>query len=125
MDAEGLQKAMSSGSAWDGMVVLELAVRAPEWLAGLILVASAGAGHSGEEEIKSISCLTLVVWGEDNSVIPLADAARFSAAIADSREEAIPDVTAEDGMPVWSRHHPMRFKPEAFNRITARLLSGL
>jgi pimeloyl-ACP methyl ester carboxylesterase len=66
-----------------------------------------------------------VVWGEDDSVIPLANAAWFDAVIADSRVETIRDVSAEDGVPEWGGHHPMRFKPEAFNRITTQFLRGL
>jgi pimeloyl-ACP methyl ester carboxylesterase len=117
MDAEGLQKATVGGVSWGGMVALEMALAAPERVERLLLVDSAGAGLYTEEQMESIACPTLVVWGEDDSVIPLAHAAWFGAAIPHCRVEVIPGVTEQEGVPPWSGHHPMRFKSDEFNRI--------
>ena len=117
MDNEGVETATVGGVSWGGLIALQLALDAPQRVARLILVDSAGAGQVSEDQLETIGCPTLVVWGEDDSVIPLANAAWFGAAIPHARVETIPDVTAQEGVPAWGGHHPMRFKPEVFNRI--------
>lgn len=124
MDAEGLQTATICGVSWGGLVALRAALDAPDRVERLILVDSAGAGQLTEEQLESITCQTLVVWGEDDSVIPLATAAWFGAAIRHSQVETIPDVTTQPGVPAWGGHHPMRFKPQEFNEIVARFLQA-
>jgi len=123
MDAEGFRAATIGGVSWGGMIALEMALAAPERVERLILVDSAGAGFYSEERLESIACPTLVVWGEDDSVIPLANAAWFGAAIPHCRVEVIPDVTEQEGVPPWGGHHPMRFKPAEFNDIVTEFLA--
>jgi pimeloyl-ACP methyl ester carboxylesterase len=123
MDAESLSTATIGGVSWGGLVALQAALSAPGRVERLILVDSAGAGYLTEEQLESIGCPTLVVWGEDDSVIPLATAAWFGAAIPNCLVEAIPDVTAQPGVPPWGGHHPMRFKPQEFNEIVTRFLT--
>jgi pimeloyl-ACP methyl ester carboxylesterase len=122
MNAEELGAATVGGVSWGGMVALEVALTAPERVQRLILVDSAGAGHFAEELLESITCPTLVVWGEDDSVLPLANAAWFGAVMPNCRVETIPDITEEEGVPSWGGHHPMRFKPHEFNRIVTDFL---
>ena len=125
MDAEELPAAIVGGVSWGGMIALELALMAPDRVEALILVDSAGAGFYAEEQLESITCPVLVVWGEDDTVIPLAHAAWFGAAIPNCRVEVIPDVTQQAGVPPWAGHHPMRFKPAEFNPIAISFLQDL
>jgi pimeloyl-ACP methyl ester carboxylesterase len=124
MAAEGIESATVGGVSWGGLIALELALNAPEKVERLILVDSAGAGLVDEERLETLAHPTLVVWGEDDAVLPLANAAWFGAAIPRARVETIPDVTAGEGVPPWGGHHPMRFKPEAFNRIVLDFMAG-
>jgi pimeloyl-ACP methyl ester carboxylesterase len=122
MDAEDLQTTTVGGVSWGGMIALEVALTAPERVERLILVDSAGAGRFAEEQLERLTCPTLVIWGEDDTVIPLANAAWFGAAIPNSRVETISGVTEQAGVPPWGGHHPMRFKPDAFNQIVTGFL---
>jgi pimeloyl-ACP methyl ester carboxylesterase len=124
MDVEGLSVATIGGVSWGGMIALELALAAPERVEKLILVDSAGVGHYSGEQLEHIQCPTLVVWGEDDSVLPLANAAWFGAVIPNCQVETIPAVTQVAGVPPWGGHHPMRFKPDEFNHIVTRFLEG-
>ncbi len=124
MDAEGLPTAIVGGVSWGGMIALQVALDAPERVERLILVDSAGAGRFGEGQLETIHCPTLVVWGEDDSVIPLANAAWFGAVIPNCRVETIPEVTQQEGVPPWGGHHPMRFKPAKFNPIVIEFLGA-
>jgi pimeloyl-ACP methyl ester carboxylesterase len=106
------------------MIALELALRAPDRVQRLVLVDAAGVGRYSEEDMENIACPTLVVWGEDDAVIPVVNAAWFGAAIANCRVETIPDVTEQEGVPEWGGHHPMRFKPDEFNQIVTSFLQS-
>ena len=122
--AEGLAQATLGGVSWGGMVALEAALAAPAEVARLVLVDSAGVGYFAEEQMEGIACPTLVVWGQDDTVLPLSDAAWFGAAIPGSRVEVIAGVTDQEGVPEWGGHHPMRFKPQEFNQILLEFLSS-
>jgi len=122
MDAEGLGKAIVGGVSWGGMIALEMALTMPQRVDRLILVDSSGAGLFPEEDLAQIACPTLVVWGEDDTVLPPANAAFFGAAIPNSRVKLIAGVTEQEGVPPWGGHHPMRFKPDEFNRIVTSFL---
>ena len=124
MDVEGLDTATVAGVSWGGMIALEMALNAPARVARLILVDSAGVGHYAEDQLEQILCPTLVVWAEDDTVIPLATAAWFGAAIPNCRVEVISGVTEQEGVPPWGGHHPMRFRPAAFNHIVTDFLTA-
>ena len=124
MQEEGIESAAVGGVSWGGLVALELALNAAERVERLILVDSAGAGQVTEEQLENIGCPTLVVWGEDDSILPLAHAAWFGAAIPNARVATIPNVTEQEGVPPWGGHHPMRYRPEAFNRIVVDFLTA-
>lgn len=124
LDAEGLETATVGGVSWGGLIALELALSAPACVERLILVDAAGVGFFSEAQMEGVTCPVLVVWGEDDSVLPLANAAWFGAAIPDCRVETIADVTAQPGVPPWGGHHPMRFKPDEFNHIVAEFLGA-
>jgi pimeloyl-ACP methyl ester carboxylesterase len=122
MDAEELQTVTVGGVSWGGMVALELVLRAPARIERLILVDAAGVGYYSEDQMESITCPTLVVWGEDDTVIPVVNAAWFGAAIPGCHVETIASVTEQPGVPEWGGHHPMRFKPDEFNRLVSEFL---
>jgi pimeloyl-ACP methyl ester carboxylesterase len=124
LDAEGLETATIGGVSWGGLIALELALTAPARVECLILVDAAGVGYFSEAQMESISCSALVVWGEDDSVLPLANAAWFGAALPNCQVETIADVTTQPGVPPWGGHHPMRFKPDEFNRIVTTFLGA-
>lgn len=123
MDAENLPRAIVGGSSWGGMIALTMALAAPERVERLILVDAAGTGRFTEQEMESIACPTLIVWGEDDAVLPLSDAVWFGATIPHSQVRTIADVTRQEGVPPWGGHHPMRFKPVEFNQIVTEFLN--
>ncbi|MFN2290450.1 MAG: alpha/beta fold hydrolase [Anaerolineae bacterium] len=124
MDKERIESGTLAGVSWGGLIALEIALKAPERVSRLILVDSAGAGTFAEEDLEGIGCPTLVVWGEDDSVIPLANAAWFGAAIPPAQVQTIADVTAQEGVPEWGGHHPMRFRPAEFNKAVLQFLNS-
>ncbi|MBC7224220.1 MAG: alpha/beta fold hydrolase [Anaerolineae bacterium] len=124
MRQEELEQAIFGGVSWGGGIALFLALHAPERVAGLILV-DAAAGRFRDEELARVGRPTLVAWGEDDRVIPVAEGHRLARAIPGARLEVIPDVTKVPGAPDWAGHHPMRFRPDAFNPVLQDFLKRL
>src|SRR3954468_7456663 len=65
------------------------------------------------DRLARISCPTLIVWGENDVLIPVADAAEFERLIPDSRRV----VYADTG------HLAMLERPAAFNALLAKFMA--
>jgi pimeloyl-ACP methyl ester carboxylesterase len=65
------------------------------------------------ERLPEIACPTLIVWGEDDKVIPVADASVFEELIPNSRK-----VVFED-----TGHMAMLERPASFNRLLADFMN--
>ncbi|HZV72608.1 MAG TPA: alpha/beta fold hydrolase [Conexibacter sp.] len=69
--------------------------------------------HRISERLPQIACPTLVVWGEQDRVIPVRDAERFGALIPDARVVILPD----------TGHVAMLERPERFNALLEGFLA--
>lgn len=69
--------------------------------------------HRISERLAQIACPTYVVWGEDDHVIPVRDAARFEKLVPDVRVEVWPD----------TGHVAMLERPARFNALLEAFLS--
>lgn len=65
------------------------------------------------DRLSDIACPTLIVWGEDDSILPVQDAEEFERLISDSRS-----VVMED-----TGHVPQVERPRAFNDLLVEFLS--
>ena len=70
-------------------------------------------GYDFRERLPEISCPTLIVWGENDSVLPVQDAHEFERLIPDSRKL----VLKETG------HVPQLERPDAFNETLLEFLA--
>jgi pimeloyl-ACP methyl ester carboxylesterase len=110
-------------------LALSFVTRHPDRLsAGLAREMMQGAGKPGfmpaleavisyrlSERLPQIACPTLIVWGEDDHVIPVRDAARFEQLIPDARAVVLPD----------TGHMAMLERPERFNALLEEFLAEL
>lgn len=71
-----------------GRFVLPLATSNPHRLAGLVAVAPVGI-PAYKERLGKITVPTLIVWGADDRVVPLAHADSLAASVAGSRKVVI------------------------------------
>ena len=99
--------------------LLLLVVARPERLSGPLIAEQAhGAGKPGfddaleamtaypiRDRLGEISCPALIVWGEDDRLVPVRDAAEFEWLIGDARKIVYPD----------TGHMVMLERPERFN----------
>jgi pimeloyl-ACP methyl ester carboxylesterase len=65
------------------------------------------------ERLPEIRCPTLIVWGENDSIIPVRDAEEFERLIPDSRKLVMRD----------TGHVPMAERPETFNGLLLDFLA--
>jgi pimeloyl-ACP methyl ester carboxylesterase len=75
--------------------------------AGFLPALSALIGYPLRDRLEQVVCPTLVVWGEDDRVIPVKDAARFERLIPDARAVVLPD----------TGHVAMLERPVLFNGL--------
>jgi pimeloyl-ACP methyl ester carboxylesterase len=64
------------------------------------------------ERIQDVSCPTLIVWGRNDEIVPVADAFEYEALIPDARTVVLDD----------TGHVPMLERPLAFNRVLKEFL---
>lgn len=79
---------------------------------GFMQALRANIDYPIRERLPEIACPTLIVWGDQDKVIPVSDASVFEELIGNSRK-----VIFED-----TGHVAMLERPEAFNELLARFM---
>jgi pimeloyl-ACP methyl ester carboxylesterase len=73
-----------------------------------------GFGGVTEEEVRGIAVPTLLIWGAQDPLSPLANADKLAAAIAGSRKAVIDQ----------AGHYPFLEHPDTFNRLVLEFLAS-
>jgi pimeloyl-ACP methyl ester carboxylesterase len=80
---------------------------------GFMQALRANIEYPVRERLPEIACPTLIVWGEDDKVIPVADASVFEELIPNSRKVIFKD----------TGHVAMLERPASFNRLLADFMN--
>jgi pimeloyl-ACP methyl ester carboxylesterase len=80
---------------------------------GFLPALEACLGYPLRDRLPEIACPTLIVWGEDDRIIPVADAGRFERTIPNARKVILPD----------TGHVPMLERPEIVNALLEGFLA--
>ena len=125
LDAEGIRRASLGGLSWGGMIAQIVVGSAPERAAKLVLTDSGhDASERGLARLKEIACPTLIVWDEDDSVIPVANAKIIGDVIPNSqvrifkRDERDPDANPEN------RHWSQETHSREWNKVVTEFLKA-
>jgi len=113
LDALGPQRPVIVCPSMSGAFALPLAARHPERLAGLVAVAPVGIEQS-LEALRGSALHTLLVWGENDTVVPLAAADRLAGVLMDVRKVVVPGA----GHPCYL-DDPARFHAELLDFLEA------
>lgn len=109
-----LKPAVVIGPSMGGRIALEFGIQHPESLAGLVLVGAVGV-EENREGLATITAPTLIVWGEEDQVSPLAKSDILLNGIVNARREIFP------GAP-----HPCYLaQPERWHATLRTFLSSL
>ena len=73
----------------------------------------ASLDYDFRERLPEVRVPTLIVWGENDSIIPVRDADEFERLIPDSRKVVMRD----------TGHIPMAERPQAFNDLVMDFLA--
>ena len=85
----GLRKAVLIGPSMGGRIALEFAIAQPERIAGLVLVGAVGV-EENRMGLPRITAPTLIIWGEDDQVSPLANSDILLAELCRAERQIYP-----------------------------------
>lgn len=122
-DAPRIERASLIGLSWGGLIAQRVVGNAPARIDRLVLVDS-GYDESarGIARLKQIACPTLIVWDEEDAVIPVAGAQLLGDAIPKShvrvltRAERDPDANPEN------RHWSQETHSREWNKVVTEFL---
>ena len=80
---------------------------------GLVSALDALTSYDFRERLPEIGCPTLIVWGEEDALVPVQDAHEFERLIPDARKIILED----------TGHCAMLERPETFNGLLAEFLA--
>ncbi len=84
MDALAIDKAVVVSPSMSGAFSFPLVIRATDRVLGFVPVAPGGI-DANVKALRKVSVPTLIVWGENDQIIPLEESVALTAAIPDSR----------------------------------------
>jgi pimeloyl-ACP methyl ester carboxylesterase len=125
LDAEKVSRANLIGLSWGGEIVQRVALSVPRRMNKIVLVDSAfDASKEGIARLGKIIQPTLIVWDEDDVVIPVRAANRLARAIPRSRLEIFAQAQRDPDADPQNRHWTQMTHSSRFNRIATEFLLG-
>ncbi len=121
MHAEKIARAILIGLSWGGAIAQRIAASAPERIAKLVLVDSSSHAASWET-LRAAKIPTLIVWDEDDAVIPVEHAHKLARALPHAqlhiftRAERDPDANPEN------RHWSQETHARVWNQTVTEFL---
>ncbi len=125
LDAERISRADFIGLSWGGEIVQNIALEAPGRVGKLVLVDSAfDASAQGSARLNRIAWPTLIVWDEDDVVIPVRAARMLARAIPNSRLEIFSRAQRDPDADPENRHWTQMTHSSRFNQLVKEFLSN-
>ncbi|MBA2453541.1 MAG: alpha/beta hydrolase [Chloroflexia bacterium] len=120
MDAVTPQGAVLVGIANGGGVCLSVAARYQEAVRALVLVDAAVIGRMIETETSQLRCPTLIIWQQDDLLVPPDHARILASRIPGSELRIFPGDEARDE---WAGNWPHRLWPVEFDATVLDFLA--
>lgn len=114
IQAEQLDRPILLGPSMGGEIALEFALAHPQLVGGLILVGAVGVAEK-KEQLSKIKMPTLVIWGENDAIAPLADGELLAKEI--KRAQLI---VFENASHPCYLDHPDRWHAELINYLKSK-----
>jgi pimeloyl-ACP methyl ester carboxylesterase len=125
MDAEKIDRANVVGLSWGGAIAQIIATTAPERVNKLVLVDSAyDDSDKGRERLLQIKCPTLIVWDEDDAVIPVEGASILARAIPNSQVHIFKRAERDQDADPNNQHWSQKTHSNVWNRTVAAFLAN-
>jgi pimeloyl-ACP methyl ester carboxylesterase len=108
------------GIANGGGVCLSVAARYPEFVRALVLVDAAVIGRLIETETSQLRCPTLIIWQQDDLIVPLDHARILASRIPGAELRLFPGDESRDE---WAGNWPHRLWPVEFEATVLDFLA--
>ncbi len=117
MDAEKFDRANIVGLSWGGGIAQIIALTAPQRVNKLVLVDSGyDDSAAGRERTKRITSPTLIVWDEDDAVIPVEGASILGRSIPHSEVRIFKRAERDPDADPKNQHWSQMTHSEVWNR---------
>jgi pimeloyl-ACP methyl ester carboxylesterase len=122
-DALRIDCANLIGLSWGGSIAQIIATTAPKRVHKLVLVDSSHPkNEDGLARLRQITCPTLIVWDEDDAVIPVAGAQILANAISNSRVRIFKREERDADADPNNRHWSQMSHSREWNRVVSEFL---
>lgn len=123
MDAEQIVRANIVGLSWGGGIAQIIATAAPQRVHKLVLVDSNyPTSEEGLANLRRIKCSTLVVWDEDDAVIPVVGAQVLADGIKGARVRILKRTERDADADPNNRHWSQVSHSREWNRVVSEFL---
>ncbi len=123
LDALQLPGASWVGVSWGGLLAQTIAIQAPERVDKLVLVDSAfDPSESGLEALKTIDRPTLIIWDQEDAVIPVENADILVGAIPHARLDILTHGQRDPDADPANKHWSQMTHSQVFNRTVVEFL---
>ncbi len=123
LDAEQIPSANWIGLSWGGGIVEQIAIQAPERVDRMVLVDAAfDQSEEGLEQLHSIDTPTLILWDQQDQVIPVEMANVLAGAIPHSELEVLTAAQRDPDANPNEKHWTQLTHSKVFNRLVAQFL---
>jgi pimeloyl-ACP methyl ester carboxylesterase len=125
LDAEKIERTNLVGLSWGGTIAQWIVGLAPARVDKLVLVDSGyDVSERGLARLEAIACPTLIVWDEDDSVIPVAGAQILGDAIPNSRLRILKRSERDPNANPENRHWSQETHSHEWNQIVTSFLKS-
>ncbi len=125
LDAEQLPSAHFIGLSWGGLIVQTIAIQAPERVDKMVLVDSAfDPSAEGREQLQTIDRPSLIIWDQDDAVIPVENANLLEAAIPHARLDILTRAQRDPDADPQETHWTQMTHSRVFNQLVTEFLLG-
>lgn len=124
LDAENIEKASLIGLSWGGMIAQVVVGTAPERVSRLVLVDSGyDESEKGIARLNGIACPTLIIWDEEDTVIPVKGAQFLAKGIPGAQVRILKNTERDPGADPENRHWSQMTHSLVWNRIVADFMA--
>ncbi len=124
MDAEQMPEANLVGLSWGGQIAQTIALQTPERVSRLVLADSAyDPSPEGLEDLKTIEAPTLVIWDQDDAVIPVSMGLQLTQALPRAEMVVLTAAQRDPDADPANKHWSQMSHSAAFNKQVIQFLS--
>ncbi len=123
LDAEQIGRANLIGLSWGGMIAQIIVATVPDRVSRLVLVDSGyDESEKGVARLNAVTCPTLILWDEEDTVIPVKGAEFLSKGIPNSKVRILKATERDPGANPENKHWSQETHAKVWNSTVVEFL---